>query len=66
MYALVMTVNRKGRKHSPRSPGVPQVRPEHGAHPNTTVNTNTYRYPHISPDPYVSWYILYKSQVYHA
>jgi len=24
----VMTVNRKGRKHSPRSPGVPQVRPE--------------------------------------
>jgi len=43
----------KGSKHSPRSPGGPQVRPEHGLHntPKATVNTNTYRYPHVSPDP---------------
>jgi len=51
MYALYNS--RIGSQLSPRSPGGPQVRPVIQLHnmPNTTVNTNTYRYPHVSPDP---------------
>jgi len=53
MYALIMMVPVKREQALPSVPWRPSGQTGNWLYniPNTTVNTNTYRYPHVSPDP---------------